>query len=116
MSGIVDTESTINFDEGTHDFTGGNTAWAGFVPNGQGFGQTPAPDGSDDLLLTPGGVGTTINGNANAAGVSGGGGSGLGIGSGEAIRLDYVNDLTGRVLVVSTIPPIATLSLRTTMR
>ena len=95
MSGIVDTESTINFDEGTHDFTGGNTAWAGFVPNGQGFGQTPVPDGSDDLLLTPVGVGTTINGNANAAGVSGGSGSGLGIGSGEAIRLDYVNDLTG---------------------
>ena len=79
----------------THDFTGGNTAWAGFVPNGQGFGQTPVPDGSDDLLLTPAGVGTTINGNANAAGVSGGSGSGLGIGSGEAIRLDYVNDLTG---------------------
>ena len=79
----------------THDFTGGNTAWAGFVPNGQGFGQTPVPDGSDDLLLTPVGVGTTINGNANAAGVSGGGGSGLGIGSGEAIRLDFVNDLTG---------------------
>ena len=65
------------------------------MPTGQGFGQTPVPDGSDDLLLTPAGVGTTINGNANAAGVSGGGGSGLGIGSGEAIRLDYVNDLTG---------------------
>ena len=65
------------------------------MPNGQGFGQTPVPDGSDDLLLTPAGVGTTINGNANAAGVSGGSGSGLGIGSGEAIRLDYVNDLTG---------------------
>ena len=60
----------------THDFTGGNTAWAGFVPNGQGFGETPIPDGSDDLLLTPVGAGTTINGNANAAGVSGGGGSG----------------------------------------
>ena len=57
--------------------------------------RTPLPDGSDDLLLTPAGVGTTINGNANAAGVSGGGGSGLAIGSGEAIRLDYVNDLTG---------------------
>ena len=95
MSGIVDTKSDINFSEDTHDFTGGNTAWAGFVPTGQGFGQTPVPDGSDDLLLTPAGVGTTINGNANAAGVSGGSGSGLGIGSGEAIRLDYVNDLTG---------------------
>ena len=54
MSRIVDTESTINFDDGTYDFTGGNTAWAGFVPNGQQFGETPVPDGSDDLLLTPG--------------------------------------------------------------
>ena len=94
MSGIVDTKSTINFNDGTYDFTGGNTAWAGFVPNGQQFGGTPVPDGSDDLLLTPVGAGTTINGNANAAGVSGGG-NGLGIGTGEGIRLDYVNDLTG---------------------
>ena len=96
MSGIVDTKSTINFNDGTFNFTGGNTAWAGFVPIGQqSFGETPVPDGSDDLLLTPAGAGTTINGNANAAGVSGGGGSGLSIGSGEAIRLDFVNDLTG---------------------
>ena len=65
------------------------------MPDGQEFGAAPIPDGSDDLLLTPAGVGTTINGTANAVGISGGGGSGLGIGSGEAIRLDYVNDLTG---------------------
>ena len=118
MSGIVDTESTINFDEGTHDFTGGNTAWAGFVPNGQGFGQTPVPDGSDDLLLTPVGVGTTINGNANAAGVSGGSGPGWVL---EAAKrsgwiTSTISPVIPQVLVVSTIPPIATLSLQTTMR
>ena len=94
MSGIVDTQSTINFNDGTYDFTGGNTAWAGFVPNGQQFGGTPVPDGSDDLLLTPVGAGTTINGNANSAGVSGGG-NGQQIGTDEGIRLDFVNDLTG---------------------
>ena len=43
---------------------------------GSSLAQTPVPDGSDDLLLTPVGAGTTINGNANAAGVSGGSGSG----------------------------------------
>ena len=95
MTGIVDTESTINFNDGAYNFTGGNTAWKAFVPNGQEFGAAPLPDGSDDLLLTPAGVGTSINGTANAVGISGGGGSGLAIGSGEAIRLDYVNDLTG---------------------
>ena len=94
MSGIVDTKSTINFNGGTYNFTGGNTAWAGFVPNGQQTGGTPVPDGSDDLLLTPVGAGDTINGNANSAGVSGGG-NGQQIGTGEGIRLDYVNDLTG---------------------
>ena len=57
MSGIVDTKSTINFNGGTYNFTGGNTAWAGFVPTGQQFGGTPVPDGSDDLLLTPVGAG-----------------------------------------------------------
>ena len=88
MSGTVDTQSTINFNDGTYNFTGGNTAWAGFVPNGQQFGGTPVPDGSDDLLLTPVGAGTTINGNANSAGVSGGG-NGQQIGTGEGIRLDY---------------------------
>ena len=88
MSRIVDTESTINFNGGTYNFTGGNTAWAGFVPNGQQTGGTPVPDGSDDLLLTPVGAGDTINGNANSAGVSGGG-NGQQIGTGEGIRLDY---------------------------
>ena len=98
MTGIVDTQSEINFNDGTYDFTGGNTGWGGFVPDGQGFGQTPVSDGSDDLLLTPVGAGTSINGNANAAGVSGGTGPGSGglfIGTNEGIRLDFVNDLTG---------------------
>ena len=69
--------------------------------------QTPITDGSDDLLLTPVGAGTSINGNANAAGISGGG-NGLFIGTGEGIRLDFVNDLTGNPagLVIS-VPPIA---------
>ena len=92
--GIVDTQSTINFNGGTYNFTGGNTAWAGFVPIGQQFGGTPIADGSHDLLLTPVGAGTTINGNANSAGISGGG-NGQQIGTGEGIRLDYVKDLTG---------------------
>ena len=118
MSGIVDTESTINFNDGTYDFTGGNTAWAGFVPNGQQFGGTPVPDGSDDLLLTPVGVGTTINGNANSAGVSGGGNrtTVLEPAKGSAWIMSTISPAIPQVLVVSTIPPIATLSLRTTMR
>ena len=73
MTGTVDTQSEINFNNGTYNFTGGNTAWTGFVPNGQQFGGTPIPDGSDDLLLTPVGAGTSINGNANSAGITGGG-------------------------------------------
>ena len=62
------------------------------------FGETPIPDFSEDLLLTPVGAGTSINGNANAAGISGGtgpGSGGLSIGTGEGIRLDFVHDLTG---------------------
>ena len=98
MFGVVDSQSAINFNDGTYDFVGGNTGWAGFVPDGQRFDEVPAPDGSDDLLLTPVGAGTSINGNANAAGVSGGtgpGSGGLSIGTNEGIRLDFVNDLTG---------------------
>ena len=64
------------------------------MPTGQEFGGTPIPDGSEDLLLTPVGAGTSINGNANAAGISGGG-NGIFIGTNEGIRLDFVNDLTG---------------------
>ena len=94
MTGTVDTQSEINFNNGTYNFTGGNNPWTGFVPNGQQSGGTPIPDGSDDLLVTPAGTGTSINGNANSVGISGGS-SGQQIGSGEAIRLDYVNDLTG---------------------
>src|SRR4029078_8179980 len=71
MSGIVDTQSTINFNNGTYNFTGGNTAVAGFVPIGQqSVGGTPIADARHDLLLTPVGAGTTINGNANSAGIS----------------------------------------------
>ena len=98
MFGVVDTQSEINFNDGTYDFIGGNTGWAGFVPDGQRFDEAPVGDGSDDLLLTPVDAGTSINGNANAAGVSGGtgqGSGGLSIGTNEGIRLDFVNDLIG---------------------
>src|SRR5262249_46203691 len=85
MFGAVDTDSKIDFNTGPYDFHGGNTPWAAFVPPGQGFGQTPIPDGSNDLLLTPAGAaGTTVSGTANGAGINGGGG-GLDIGKDEAI-------------------------------
>ena len=85
---------TINFNDGTFDFTGGNTAWAGFVPIGQEFGGTPVPDGSDDLLLTPAAQEPQST-ETRMRLVSAVAVAGLNIGSGEAIRLDFVNDLTG---------------------
>ena len=94
MTGTVDTQSGINFNNGTYNFTGGNTGWKAFVPNGQQFGATPITDSSEDLLLTPVGAGTSMNGNANAAGINGGG-NGIFIGTNEGIRLDFVHDLTG---------------------
>src|SRR5262245_21956207 len=95
LSRTVDTNSNIDFNDGIFEFKGGNTPWAAFVPPGQGFGETPVLDGSNDLLLTPAGTaGTTINGSAHAVGIGSGGG-GQDIGAGEAMRIDYVNDLTG---------------------
>ncbi len=99
----LDATSDINFNDGTYDFLGGNTPWAGFVPNGQSpfspGGGAYDDDLSQDLLLTPFGAGATgdgdaINGNANSAGVTGGGG-GQNVGSNEGIRLDFVRDLEG---------------------
>ncbi len=94
MNAPVDSISTVNFSDGTYDFVGGNGAWAGFVPDGQGFGEIPLNDDSTDLLLTPFGTATTINGNANAAG-AGGGAGGQNIGVGEGVRVDFVVDLGG---------------------
>ncbi|WP_435417884.1 DUF5801 repeats-in-toxin domain-containing protein [Parerythrobacter aurantius] len=95
----LDATSNINFNDGTYQFLGGNTPWAGFVPNGQNpfgpGGGTYVDDLSQDLLLTPfspNGRGDAINGNANSAGVTGGGG-GQNVGENEGIRLDFVLDL-----------------------
>ena len=94
MNATVDSITTINFSSAAYDFVGGNGAWAGFVPDGQGFGDSPANDNSQDLLLTPIGTATTINGNANSAG-AGGGAGGQNIGAGEGVRLDFILDLGG---------------------
>ncbi|WP_338468488.1 DUF5801 repeats-in-toxin domain-containing protein [Novosphingobium sp. ZN18A2] len=101
MAQPVDSTSTVNFNDGTYDFVGGNDPWAGFVPLGQDPnkpGGVALNDNSHDLLLTPFGTdgtsGDSINGTANSAGVSGGGG-GQNIGTDEGIRLDFVVDLTG---------------------
>ena len=69
MDGTVDAFTTINFSDGSYDFVGGNDAWAGFVPDGQKESGTPVNDDLQDLLLTPIGSGTSVNGNANSAGV-----------------------------------------------
>ncbi|EAT15688.1 tandem-95 repeat protein [Desulfuromonas acetoxidans] len=83
MIGTVDGGATsIDFNAGGYNFVGGNGAWAGF--------STEADDNSLDLLLTPIGAGT-VNTNANEGGVGGGNS----VGPGEAIRADFVVDLTG---------------------
>ncbi|TDQ66016.1 putative secreted protein (type I secretion substrate), partial [Maritalea mobilis] len=86
MSGTVDGGQTdIVFDANSgYAFVGGNDPWSGFT------------DGSGnnlDLLLTPmdGGVSDgTTNTNANSGGVND-----SFIDAGEAMRLDFVNDLSG---------------------
>ncbi|WEN41485.1 Alginate lyase 7 [Thauera sp. GDN1] len=92
MIGTVDGGvTTIDFNQpGLYNFTGGNAAWAGF--------NTLANDDSNDLLITPmiktGEVyasGSTVNTNATSGGVGAGGS----VGTGEAIRIDFVTDLTG---------------------
>ncbi|MCR4268053.1 hypothetical protein NUU27_17900, partial [Nitratireductor sp. ZSWI3] len=97
MYGKVDATSTINFNDGTYEFAGGNTNWVGFVPSGQKTGGTPGPtdDDSPDLLITPIGTeATRINGNANSVGAFGGDG-GQNIGANEGVRLSFVSDLRG---------------------
>lgn len=86
MIGEVDGgQTTIDFNGGGYNFVGGNGPWAGF---------TAVANDSKDLLLTAmtGGVdGGTVNTTANTGGISGG----ASIGLGEAMRIDFVVDLTG---------------------
>ncbi|SBV34979.1 protein of unknown function [uncultured Sphingopyxis sp.] len=82
----LDSTATVDFDDGGYDPVGGNTAWVGFVK--------PGDNNSPDILVTPmisGADGGTINSNDNTFGVSGGNS----VGSGEAVRVDFVVDLTG---------------------
>ncbi|MFC3784741.1 VCBS repeat-containing protein [Sphingopyxis italica] len=82
----LDSTATIDFDDGGYDFNGGNTSWAGFSVAGD--------NNSQDLLLTPmtGGVdGGTVNTNNGTGGI----GAGQSVDAGEAMRVDFVVDLTG---------------------
>ncbi|MCK2182936.1 type I secretion C-terminal target domain-containing protein, partial [Halomonas getboli] len=87
MSGTVDGgASSIDFSDDSYDFIGGNGAWTGF--------NTAADDDSRDLLLTPmvdGSSAGSVNTNANEGGVS----DGNSLGANEAMRIDYVIDLSG---------------------
>ncbi|AYH42204.1 hypothetical protein CDA09_02180 [Azoarcus sp. DN11] len=92
MFGTVDGGAgTIDFNGGGYNFTGGNGAWAGF--------DTPATDNSSDLLITPmlkNSAGIYINdGTVNTSNIAGGVGGGNSVGAGEAIRIDFVTDLSG---------------------
>ena len=68
-----------------------------FVPLGQVDGDfgSPINDDLEDLLLTPIGLGTAVNGNANSAGVTGPDRWARTSGAGEGMRLDFVEDLSG---------------------
>ena len=87
MIGEVDGgQTTIDFNGGGYNFVGGNASWAGF--------NTAANDDSKDLLLTAmtsGVDGGTVNTSANTGGIS----SGASVGANEAMRIDFVVDLTG---------------------
>lgn len=89
----LDATSNVNFTDGSYQFVGGNTAWAGFVGSGTG---------SHDLLLTPavgGADASTINQSSVQYGV--GSGNSIGLASpnnsatAETFRLDFVTDLSG---------------------
>ncbi|MDE8809390.1 retention module-containing protein [Aeromonas hydrophila] len=87
MIGEVDGGQTmIDFSGGGYKFVGGNGPWAGF--------NTLANDNSKDLLLTAmtnGVDGGTVNTTSHTGGISGG----ASVGTGEAMRIDFVIDLTG---------------------
>ncbi|WP_160596141.1 Ig-like domain-containing protein [Qipengyuania aquimaris] len=82
MNQPLDAVTDVDFNDGGYNFVGGNGSWAGF--------NQPATNDSLDLLLTPVNGGT-VNTNANEGGV----GSGNSVGGGEAMRVDYVTDLSG---------------------
>jgi large repetitive protein len=79
--------SQVSFDANSgYSFVGGNDPWAGFT--------LPAIANSKDLLITPM-VGGVSDGTVNTSNIAGGVGDANSIGSGEAVRLDFVVDLTG---------------------
>ncbi|WP_447932829.1 beta strand repeat-containing protein [Sphingopyxis fribergensis] len=81
----LDSTATVDFNSGGYNFVGGNTAWVGFVKAGD--------NNSQDILVTPmksGVDGGTVNANATETGVDNNS-----VGANEAIRVDFVIDLTG---------------------
>ena len=96
MSGPVDSTATIDFNAGGYNFTGGNSAWNGFVPVGEdidGSSTTAVDNESSDLLLTPELAGlnaSTINTTANEGGVGN-----TFVDVTEVFRVDFVTDLRG---------------------
>src|SRR3546814_16238325 len=82
----LESTATIDFNSGGYNIVGGNTAWIGFAKAGD--------NNSPDILVTPmtGGVdGGKMNANATSTGVS----AGNSVGPAEAVRIDFVVDLTG---------------------
>ena len=81
----LDSTSTVDFNSGGYNFVGGNTAWVGFVKAGD--------NNSQDILITPmknGADGGTVNANNTETGVDNNN-----VGANEAVRVDFVVDLTG---------------------
>jgi VCBS repeat-containing protein len=81
----LDSTQTVDFNSGGYNFVGGNTAWVGFVKTGD--------NNSQDILVTPmknGVDGGTVNANNTETGVDNNN-----VGANEAVRVDFVIDLTG---------------------
>ncbi|MDT7530621.1 VCBS domain-containing protein [Sphingopyxis sp. SE2] len=81
----LDSTATVDFNSGGYDFVGGNTAWVGFVKAGD--------NNSQDILITPmknNADGGTVNANNTETGVDNNN-----VGPTEAVRVDFVIDLTG---------------------
>ncbi|MXO73995.1 tandem-95 repeat protein [Altererythrobacter aerius] len=96
MAQPLDAKLNVDFTGNAYDFTGGNTAWAGFIPDGEPVGGVD--NNSNDLLLTPGVGGvnaSTINQSTVQYGVGSGNSIGLEGGAAETFRLDFVTDLRG---------------------
>ena len=97
MLGRVDSATHIDFNSGGYNFTGGNNAWAGFIPRTETVAN-PIDNNSPDLLLTPA-VNHQNASSINTSATSGGVGSGQSVGSvgnlPETFRVDFVTDLRG---------------------